>query len=90
MKASLLIRRIHMYLALFFVPWIAMYSLSTLFFNHGIRRFSDAPPAAFEKESESGVATGLYMWWHIPRSRAWGSITLSGGLLSFVLFMIAL
>ncbi len=79
MKASLLIRRIRMYLALFFVPWIAMYSLSTLFFNHGIRTFSDAPPAAFEKESESGVATGLYMWWHIPRSRAWDPLRFQVG-----------
>jgi hypothetical protein len=55
LKISLLIRRTHMYLALFFVPWILVYSLSTLFFNRGIREFSATPegrPIAFEKESD--------------------------------------
>ncbi len=55
MKVSILIRRTHMYTALFFVPWVVVYSLSTLFFNHGIRQFSAAsegPPITFEKESE--------------------------------------
>jgi hypothetical protein len=28
------IRRIHMYIALFFTPWLAMYALSTIIFNH--------------------------------------------------------
>lgn len=44
-----------MYLALFFVPWVLVYSLSTLFFNYGLRQFSAAsegPPITFEKESE--------------------------------------
>jgi hypothetical protein len=41
-----------MYLALFFVPWIAMYSLSTLFFNHGVRAFGKGPFSQFQKESE--------------------------------------
>ncbi len=55
MNFSILIRRTHMYTALFFVPWVVVYSLSTLFFNHGIRQFSAAsegPPITFEKESE--------------------------------------
>lgn len=33
-KVSLVIRRTHMYIALFFTPWLAMYALSTIFFNH--------------------------------------------------------
>ena len=44
-----------MYLALFFAPWIVMYSLSTLFFNQGIRQFSassEGRPISFEKEAE--------------------------------------
>ena len=55
MKVSILIRRTHMYLALFFMPWIVMYSLATLFFNQGIRQFaaeSEGPPISFQKEAE--------------------------------------
>ena len=37
MKASVVIRRSHMYVALFFTPWVAVYALSTLLFNHEIR-----------------------------------------------------
>ena len=32
---SLLVRRTHMYLALFFVPWMLMYSLAAVVGNHG-------------------------------------------------------
>ena len=55
LKVSILIRRTHIYLALFFAPWIVMYSLSTLFFNQGIRQFSASSagrPISFEKEAE--------------------------------------
>ena len=55
MNFSILNRRTHMYTALFFMPWIVMYSLSTLFFNQGIRQFSAASegrPISFEKEVE--------------------------------------
>lgn len=52
MKFSLLLRRTHMYLALFFVPWVAVYSLSTLLFNHGIQKFTAGPANEFRKESE--------------------------------------
>lgn len=34
MKASLVIRRSHMYLALFLVPWVLMYAISTIAMNH--------------------------------------------------------
>jgi hypothetical protein len=33
-RLSLLLRRSHMYIALFLTPWMAMYALSTLVFNH--------------------------------------------------------
>jgi hypothetical protein len=46
---SLLLRRAHMYLALFLFPWMAMYALSTLAMNH---RRAFAAPAAFEKERD--------------------------------------
>ena len=46
---SLLLRRAHMYLALFLAPWMLMYASSTLAMNH--RRLFGAP-AAFEKERE--------------------------------------
>ena len=35
MTASLFLRRTHMYLALFLTPWMTMYALSTVVFNHG-------------------------------------------------------
>ncbi len=58
MRASVVIRRSHMYLALFFTPWVAVYALSTLFFNHGIRGGAAAggpegAPISFVKESAS-------------------------------------
>ena len=34
MGASLLIRRIHLYLALFLTPWMLMYAISTIAMNH--------------------------------------------------------
>lgn len=33
-RFSLLFRRIHMYIGLFVTPWLAMYALSTVVFNH--------------------------------------------------------
>jgi len=33
------------------------------------------------------IATGLYMWWHLPRVRAWGWLALAGGFASFTLFL---
>ena len=32
---SRIIRQTHMYLALFFMPWMLMYALSTMLMNHG-------------------------------------------------------
>src|SRR6186997_618757 len=54
MSPSLLIRRTHMYLALFLFPWLLMYALSTAAMNHRAL-FVDASGAgapAFERERE--------------------------------------
>jgi hypothetical protein len=47
---SRVLRRTHMYLALFFFPWMLMYALSTLAMNH--RAWFAGPPATFERERE--------------------------------------
>lgn len=53
-QPSLLVRRTHMYLALFLFPWMLMYALSTAVMNH--RAFfleTYGPgPASYEKERE--------------------------------------
>jgi hypothetical protein len=36
------------------------------------------------------VASGIYMWWHVPRARKWGLIALASGCVLFVVFLIAL
>jgi len=46
---SRLLRRTHMYLALFFFPWMLMYAVSTLAMNH--RPWFAAPPS-FERERD--------------------------------------
>jgi hypothetical protein len=46
---SKVIRRTHMYLALFLGPWILMYALSTMFMNHRGGGHG-APPPTFEAE----------------------------------------
>jgi len=53
-NASLLIRRTHMYVALFLFPWLLMYALSTAVMNHRTMFASSAPGGApvFEKERE--------------------------------------
>jgi hypothetical protein len=58
---SKLVRRTHMYLALFLFPWILMYALSTLAMNHRAM-FTAAygpGPVPFEKEREI-VYTGVF------------------------------
>jgi hypothetical protein len=53
-KLSLVIRRTHMYLALFLFPWMLMYALSTMAMNHRAfftERYG-AAPLMFEKERE--------------------------------------
>jgi hypothetical protein len=51
---SLLIRRTHMYVALFLFPWLLMYALSTAVMNHRMSFASSAPGGApvYEKERE--------------------------------------
>jgi hypothetical protein len=46
---SRLLRRTHMYLALFLFPWMLMYALSTMAMNHRAW-FASEPPPAFEHE----------------------------------------
>ena len=36
------------------------------------------------------IATGLYMWWGLPGSRAWGLITIAAGAAAFVFFTLRL
>jgi hypothetical protein len=52
--ASKLIRRTHMYLALFLTPWMLIYALSGLVLNHGpaVRAFYGAAWGQFEKVEE--------------------------------------
>src|SRR5213593_1723757 len=49
---SKIIRRSHMYLALFLTPWVLMYALSTMAMNHRgfFKKFYGAGPAPFEVE----------------------------------------
>ena len=51
---SKIIRRTHMYLALFLTPWVLMYALSTMAMNHRpfFRALYDNEPAAWELEKE--------------------------------------
>ncbi|MCW5981790.1 MAG: PepSY-associated TM helix domain-containing protein [Bryobacteraceae bacterium] len=54
MTFSRLVRRIHMYLALFLAPWMLMYGVSTLAMNHRaifIEKYGRGP-APFEVEKE--------------------------------------
>ena len=51
---SKLVRRTHMYLALFLFPWVAMYALSTLVMNHRatfLARYGDGP-IPYERERQ--------------------------------------
>ena len=36
------------------------------------------------------IATGLYMWWGLPASRAWGWVTIAAGATTFVFFTLRL
>ena len=50
---SKLLRRIHMYLALFLTPWVLMYGLSTMVMNHhqSLRAlYGGAPAFSMERE----------------------------------------
>ncbi|MFN7924798.1 MAG: PepSY domain-containing protein [Bryobacteraceae bacterium] len=33
------------------------------------------------------IVTGLFMWWKLPSTRAWGWVALAGGWVSFALFL---
>jgi hypothetical protein len=36
------------------------------------------------------VASGIYIWWHIRRTRFWGALTMVAGLVSFLLIVRAM
>jgi hypothetical protein len=57
--AARLIRRTHMYLALFLAPWMAIYALSGLAINHGpaVRAWYGASMNQFEKVGERPYTT---------------------------------
>lgn len=58
---SFLLRRIHLYLALFLAPWILMYAASTFVMNHRelFHGPPPVPPPRFELERESVYAGEL-------------------------------
>ena len=58
---SRIIRRIHMYLALFLAPWMLMYALSTMAMNHRdfFKAYYGGTPAGFETEREE-TYTGVF------------------------------
>ncbi len=51
---SKIIRRTHMYLALFLTPWMLMYALSTMAMNHRgfFKKLYGTSPAPYEAEKE--------------------------------------
>ena len=56
---SKVVRRTHMYMALFMVPWVLVYALSTIAMNHRslIDSFYDHKPAVWETEREVSYPT---------------------------------
>jgi len=36
------------------------------------------------------IATGIYMWWQLRRTRSWGFLALGSGVLLFLVFLLAL
>jgi hypothetical protein len=57
---SRLVRRTHMYLALFLAPWMLMYALSTMAMNHReFVRHRYGPPVVFHKEAERTLNASL-------------------------------
>jgi hypothetical protein len=59
--ASLIIRRIHLYLALFLTPWMLMYALSTVAMNHrhGFEAYYGEQALQWEAVSEERFHHGL-------------------------------
>ena len=57
-SATIFARRIHMHLGLFLIPWVLMYALSSLVFNHfaTLRSWYDGNLNQFEKVEEFAYA----------------------------------
>ena len=63
MNPNLILRRTHLYLGMLLLPWLAMYALSTVLFNHGdyFRQFRAQEPfwdPLWEKEYAIDVPPG--------------------------------
>ena len=60
MSFSIVVRRTHMYLALFLTPWILMYALAVFGVNHRDLFMSKVPPGArFELEKEQAYSAAF-------------------------------
>ena len=84
---SKLIRRTHMYLALFLTPWVMVFALSSIIFNH-FKFFSGGKPLApFEQVAElpyEGVCSdGI-------ETREAGWVAILSGLATFVLLVLTM
>ena len=57
---NLLFRRLHLYLGLVLLPWMAMYAISTIFFNHGAGHGGQRPEwrLLWEKPYKAEVPAG--------------------------------
>lgn len=68
---SVILRRSHMYLALFLMPWMLLYALSTMAMNHGewIHSFYGDPAVKYEVESEQNF-TGDFPSGANPKQKA--------------------
>jgi hypothetical protein len=77
MSFTTLVRRIHLYLALFLTPWILMYAIAVFSANH--RGLSvDVAIAGMIL----WVLSGLWMWSGITLTRPWGLVTFGWFLLA--------
>jgi hypothetical protein len=69
MTFSRIVRRTHLYLALFLMPWMLMYALSTLVMNHRDLFTRGAPAVQYETEREL-VYSGVFPEGATPRMAA--------------------
>ena len=85
---SKLIRRTHMYLALFLTPWMVVYALSSLIFNHHalfsggktLAQFEKVEALPYEAVFSDGIEPRVYMCWKL-------FATCKAGLATFLLLV---
>lgn len=73
-RIALILRRTHMFVALFLTPWMTMYALSNLVVLATL----------------VWIASGLYLWVGLKRFRFWGWVALGGGMASFLILVLGL